>query len=69
MDTESQNKKILSHLLAGKTITPMDALQKYGCFRLSARIFDLEKTTDFIINRSMEYQGRKKFMRYWISND
>jgi hypothetical protein len=56
-------------MLAGKTITPIDALKKYGCFRLSARIFDLEKTTDYKIERSMEYQGRKKFMRYWISND
>lgn len=37
----SQKQKILNHLLEGKTLTPLEALQKFGCFRLGARIFDL----------------------------
>lgn len=39
--TLSQRVNILSALKRGDTITPMDALQKFGCFRLAARIKDL----------------------------
>lgn len=38
---ESQCSKILGVLLDGGAITPLDALTKFGCFRLSARIHDL----------------------------
>ena len=37
----SQNQEILKHLKEGKTITPLDALREFGCFRLAARIYDL----------------------------
>ena len=30
-------------MLEGNEITPMDALNKFGCFRLGARIADLKK--------------------------
>ena len=37
----SQNQEILKHLKEGKTITPLDALREFGCFRLAARVYDL----------------------------
>ena len=37
----SQNDNILSYLKKGKKLDPMKALKLFGCFRLSARIFDL----------------------------
>ena len=37
----TQRKAILAHLMSGRTITPLEALRHYGCFRLSAVIFDL----------------------------
>ena len=37
----TQEAMILSDLKKGKRITPVNALNKYGCFRLAARIFDL----------------------------
>lgn len=40
---DSQNKRILEHLLSGKSITALEALNLYGCFRLSGRIYDLRK--------------------------
>ncbi len=40
---ETQKKKILKHLLAGFSITPMEALKSYGCFRLAAVVFSLKK--------------------------
>jgi len=37
----TQNDMIRTHLRSGKSITPLDALREYGCFRLAARIADL----------------------------
>lgn len=37
----TQNKRLLSHLQEGRTINPLEAWQKLGIYRLSARIFDL----------------------------
>lgn len=39
----SQNTQILKALKKGARITPMDALKRFGCFRLGARIADLKK--------------------------
>lgn len=38
---DSQCRMILQHMASGKPITPLDALNLYGCFRLSARIFEI----------------------------
>ena len=39
----TQTEMIRAHLESGREITPSDALQQYGCFRLAARINDLRK--------------------------
>ena len=39
----TQNQQIKSYLEQGKTITPLQALNKFGCFRLAARVNDLRK--------------------------
>lgn len=39
----TQNELILQLLKSGKSITPMQALREFGCFRLSARIYDLKR--------------------------
>mgnify|MGYP005993141607 CR=1 FL=1 len=39
----SQNDGIINYLKQGKKLTPIKALNKFGCFRLSARIFDLKQ--------------------------
>ena len=38
---ESQNKAILRHLKAGKSITQDEARRKFGSSRLAARVYDL----------------------------
>lgn len=40
---ETQNKLIAQHLESGHTITALEALNRFGCFRLSARIWDLKR--------------------------
>lgn len=40
----TQNEMILKHLKTHKTgITPMDAVERFGCYRLSARISELRR--------------------------
>ena len=38
---QTQNDMILVALKNGERITPLSALESFGCFRLSARIWDL----------------------------
>tara|TARA_R100001460_G_scaffold101327_1_gene145224 strand:+ start:190 stop:387 length:198 start_codon:yes stop_codon:yes gene_type:complete len=59
----SQNNQILSYLEKGKKITPIDALNKFGCFRLSARILDLRQKGHNIITENITKDG-KTFARY-----
>lgn len=40
---ESQNQRILTYFQQGNRITPLSALQKFGCFRLAARCYDLKQ--------------------------
>ena len=39
----TQSEAILNHLKAGKTLTPLEALDRFGCFRLAARIIELRR--------------------------
>ena len=41
--SKSQHNQVLDALLDGDSITPIDALDKYGCFRLAAAIYDIKK--------------------------
>ena len=43
MKDKSQLQGILEALQRGETLTPIDALNRFGCFRLGARIWDLRK--------------------------
>ena len=42
MKRVTQKSKIMSHLQSGQSITPIDALERYGCFRLAAIIHTLK---------------------------
>lgn len=59
----SQTESILNHLRSGKTLTPLESLELYGCFRLSGRIMELRQEGYNIVNE-WETKGRKKYARY-----
>ncbi len=40
---ETQKQKILAYIDSHGSITPMDALNKFGCMRLGARIYELKQ--------------------------
>jgi len=52
-DKLSQERKILNHLRTNNSITPVEALNFYGCFRLGARIYNLKKKHEIVnLNKS-----------------
>lgn len=60
---ETQNTLIRNYLENGNSITPLDALKLFGCFRLSARIYDL-KRQGMVIQRNMITSNGKTFASY-----
>jgi len=61
---KTQTDQILEHLKKAP-ITPLEALNLYGCFRLGARIFDL-KEQGHTITKTMVTKGRKSFAKYFL---
>lgn len=59
----SQCNSILDYMFAHGSITPMEALEELGCFRLSSRIHDLRKSGWLIETNSVKRNG-KRFARY-----
>jgi hypothetical protein len=64
MNTASQEARILKYLEAGHTLTPLDALEKFGCFRLGARIFGLKRRGHFIETEIVERNGKRVAMYF-----
>ena len=62
----SHNQQIIKHLKK-KSITPMEALQLYGCFRLAARINDLRKAGHKIETILMQDADRR-YAKYKLKN-
>ena len=60
---QTQNEKILDYLKSGKKLTPLTALRKFGCFRLSARILDLRQAGNAIVTENVTRKG-KTFAEY-----
>lgn len=64
--TDSQKKRILRYLLNGNSLTPLDALNQFGCFRLGARIWELRNEGYPVQMRLVEHNG-KRFAEYYFS--
>jgi hypothetical protein len=61
----TQNDAIRAALLAGRSITPLDALNEFGCFRLAARVADLRRE-GLPIECTTETRNGKRFARYHL---
>jgi sulfur transfer protein SufE len=60
----SQTKQIADYLNKGKKLTPIDALNKFGCFRLAARIAELRNNGMNIITTSIKLKNKKLVAQY-----
>lgn len=57
--TESQTKQVREWLETGRSLTALDALQLFGCLRLSARIFDLREAGVHVRTDIVEIDGKR----------
>ena len=64
----SQNSRILKHLMKGKKLTPLQALNLFDCFRLSARIANLKKEGFDIKTRLIRVHD-KTFASYSLNHE
>ena len=62
-DRDDQASRILDYLKSGKRLTPIDALNMFGCFRLGARAYDLKKAGHNIISEMIRV-GNKRVAEY-----
>jgi hypothetical protein len=60
----SQSERILAHLKAGNSITPLEALHWFGCLRLAARILDLREHGHNVISVPMRLRNKKRVACY-----
>ena len=62
--TLSQNKAVIKYLKKHRTLTAMEALAKFKCFRLASRINDL-RNYGYIIRTHMIYESNgKRYAKY-----
>lgn len=67
--TASQRAWILTQLQQGKRLTPMDALDKVGCFRLGARIHELRKDGWNIDTALNDEEGEPRYAIYTLRQE
>ena len=62
---QTYSQIIMAHLMAGKTITNMQAYDEYAITCLAQRISEI-RADGVIIQDEMIKQNGKRFKRYWI---
>lgn len=64
----SDKARVLDYLQANGSITPMEALWEFGCYRLGARIWDLRHDGHSISTEKVEGRDRngerERYARY-----
>lgn len=66
---KTQNEKIKEYLENGHKLTPLEALDLFGCFRLASRVSDLKKQgvnieTEIVTDNSTG----KRYAVYYVPN-
>lgn len=65
---QSQNSRIYQSLVSGDRLTALEALSRFGCMRLGARIFDIESTRNVTITRERVKTGNgKRVVQYSLN--
>lgn len=64
--SKSQTDRILDYLLTGKSITPLEALDMFKCFRLGARIADIKARGYIVYSEFVTTPSQKKVKQYHL---
>lgn len=62
---DTQNAMVLHHMQTIGPLSPLEALNRYGIFRLGARRYDLIKLGYDVRTRIVKH-GRKRFAEYFL---
>lgn len=66
MGHDSQANQILKALESGEHITPIEALNRWGCFRLASRISDLKKRGHAVKCQMIKGENGKRWGEYFL---
>jgi hypothetical protein len=66
VEGNEQNGRILAHLKHGRTLTSLEALEWFKCFRLASRIHDLKKAGYDVQKRMIKTAGGKSVAEYYL---
>jgi len=61
-----QNARILAHLQNGRTLTALEALEWFKCFRLASRVCDLRKAGYDVQKRTVKTNSGKSVAEYYL---
>jgi hypothetical protein len=63
---KSQSLRIIGYMNSGRGITSMQALDKFGCFRLASRIHELRKM-GYRITKTNVIRNKKQVAQYSLN--
>jgi len=66
MEGHDQNARILAHLQTGRTLTALEALDWFKCFRLASRVCDLRKAGYDVQKRTIKTNSGKSVAEYYL---
>ena len=55
----SQDTAILNYLKKGKKLTPLQAVRRLNCLRLSTRVYDLRGRGHNIVSKTIQVSGKR----------
>lgn len=64
--SKSQTDLILEWMLAGNTITQLEALEKFGCSRLASRVSDIKARGYLVYSETITLPNGKRVSRYYL---
>ena len=64
----SQRTEVLAYLKKGKTITPLEALRLFGCFRLADVIYKLRNQGHVIDMELVQHGNGNQFAMYRLGS-
>ena len=64
MNKKTQCEEILEFLESGQSINPLQALDRFGCFRLASRISELKGKGHIITKKMVKSRYGKQFAQY-----
>jgi len=66
----TQNEAIYDYLKRGHSLTPLQALNRFGTMKLATRIGEIEQRKCVQVDREIVHNTRTKkhYCRYWLKN-